>query len=177
MWLLNDMASRPFEIKIKNADIKAILKTFGKMDDIAKNDMKQVAKDLANDAASAIGSALQATDQGQALARSIKVSSSYKRGPVISLGGESIKLKNGTPVGQIAMGIEFGAYNYKPRRRKGKSPSYKGYKQFQPRSPREGRGNAGYFIFPTLKGLQPYITKKWVEQVDRIRSEWRERIN
>lgn len=170
------MANKPFEIKIKDADLKAILKTFNKMDDIAKIDMKKVAKDLANDAASAIGSALQATDQGAALARSIKVSSTYKRGPVISLGGESIKLKNGTPVGAIAMGIEFGANNFKTRKRKGKSPTYKGYKQFQPRSPKEGRGNAGYFIFPTLKALQPYITKKWVDEVDRIRKEWRERI-
>ena len=167
------MATRAFEIKIKDSDILAIRRTFSKMDEIAKDDMKRVANDIAVEAASAVGSALQSTPQGQALARSIRVSKS-KTTPYFTVGGSTPRLANGTPVGEIALGVEFGAYQNKPRKRK--SGQYTGYKQFQPRSPREGRGNAGYFIFPTLKALQPEITKKWVDQVDRIRREWRERI-
>ena len=169
------MAIRPFEIKIKDADINAIRKTFKNMDEIAQNDMNRAAQQIAIEAASAVGSALQSTPQGQALARSIKVSPKSKT-PFFTVGGSSVKLRNGTPVGEIALGVEFGAYQDRPRKRKGKSTNYVGYRQFQPRSPREGRGNAGYFIFPTLKALQPEITRKWVEQVDRIRREWRERI-
>ena len=168
------MATRPFEIKIKDADISAIRKTFKNMDEIAQNDMNRAAQQIAIEAASAVGSALQATPQGQALARSIKVSPKSKT-PFFTVGGSSVKLKNGTPVGEIALGVEFGAYQDRPRKRKGKSTNYVGYRQFQPRSPREGRGNAGYFIFPTLKSLQPEITRRWVEEVDRIRREWRER--
>ena len=167
------MATRPFEIKIKDSDILAIRRTFSKMDEIAKDDMKRVANDIAIEAASAVGSALQSTPQGQALARSIRVSKS-KTTPYFTVGGSTPRLSNGTPVGEIALGVEFGAYQNRPRKRK--SGQYTGYKQFQPRSPREGRGNAGYFIFPTLKALQPYITKRWVDEVDRIRREWRERI-
>jgi hypothetical protein len=167
------MATRPFEIKIKDADINAIRKTFKKMDEIAQNDMNRAAQQIAIEAASAVGSALQSTPQGQALARSIRVSKS-KTTPYFTVGGSTPRLSNGTPVGEIALGVEFGAYQNRPRKRK--SGQYTGYKQFQPRSPREGRGNAGYFIFPTLKALQPEITKKWVDQVDRIRREWRERI-
>ena len=167
------MATRPFEIKIKDSDILAIRRTFSKMDEIAKDDMKRVANDIAIEAASAVGSALQSTPQGQALARSIRVSKS-KTTPYFTVGGSTPRLANGTPVGEIALGVEFGAYQNRPRKRK--SGQYTGYKQFQPRSPREGRGNAGYFIFPTLKALQPYITKRWVDEVDRIRREWRERI-
>ena len=114
------MATRAFEIKIKDADINAIRRTFKNMDQIAQDDMNRAAN-------------------------------------------------------PIALGVEFGSYQDRPRKRKGKSTDYVGYRQFQPRSPREGRGNAGYFIFPTLKTLQPEITKRWVEQVDRIRREWRER--
>jgi hypothetical protein len=169
------MATRPFEIKIKDADINAIRKTFKKMDDIAKDDMNRAAQQIAIEAASAVGSALQSTPQGQAIARSIRVSPKSKT-PFFTVGGSSVKLRNGTPVGEIALGVEFGAYQDRQRKRKGKSTNYVGYRQFQPRSPREGRGNAGYFIFPTLKALQPEITRKWVEQVDRIRREWRERI-
>jgi hypothetical protein len=168
------MATRPFEIKIKDADINAIRKTFKNMDEIAQNDMNRAAQQIAIEAASAVGSALQSTPQGQAIARSIKVSPKSKT-PFFTVGGSSVKLRNGTPVGEIALGVEFGAYQDRPRKRKGKSTNYVGYRQFQPRSPREGRGNAGYFIFPTLKALQPEITRKWVEQVDRIRKEWRER--
>jgi len=171
------MASKvvPFRVQIKDKDLKGLMRSLKKMDEIATNDLKEVTKDLANEAASAIGSALQATPAGAALARSIKVSNSYKKGPAISIGGNNPKLKNGTPVGAIAMGIEFGAYQNKPRSRKGKSKSYVGYRQFQPRSPREGRGNAGYYIFPTLKALQPTIYKRYIEQVDRIIKEWKER--
>jgi hypothetical protein len=168
------MATKAFEIKIKDSDILAIRRTFKNMDEIAQNDMKRVAEQLAVEAASAVGSALQGTPQGQALARSIKVSNKSTT-PFFTVGGSSVKLKNGTPVGAIALGVEFGSYQDRPRKRKGKSTDYVGYRQFQPRSRREGRGNAGYFIFPTLKALQPEITKKWVEQVDRIRREWRER--
>jgi hypothetical protein len=168
------MATRPFEIKIKDADINAIRKTFKNMDEIAQNDMNRAAQQIAIEAASAVGSALQSTPQGQAIAKSIKVSPKSKT-PFFTVGGSSVKLRNGTPVGEIALGVEFGAYQDRPRKRKGKSTNYVGYRQFQPRSPREGRGNAGYFIFPTLKALQPEITRKWVEQVDRIRKEWRER--
>ena len=168
------MAAKPFQIKIADKDILAILKTFSKMDDIAKTDMKKAAKDIATVAASAIGSALQATPQGQAIARTIKISNTFKKGPVITIGSGSAKLKSGTPVGAIIIGTEFGAYNNIKRERK--SGTYIGLRQFDKRSPREGRGNAGYFIFPTLKALQPYITKKWVDEVDRIRREWRERI-
>ena len=167
------MAAKPFEIKIKDSDILAIRRTFSKMDEIAKDDMKRVANDIAVEAASAVGSALQSTPQGQALARSIRVSKS-KTTPYFTVGGSTPRLANGTPVGEIALGVEFGAYQNKPRKRK--SGQYTGYKQFQPRSPREGRGNAGYFIFPTLKALQPEITRRWVQEVDRIRQEWRERI-
>lgn len=165
---------KPFEIRIKDADILAILKTFKNMDDIAKVDLKALANDLANTAASAIGSSLQATPQGQAIARTIRVSKT-SRSPVIII-GDSGKLSNGRPVAEILRGTEFGAYNYLPRQRKGKSSTYRGYKQFQKRSPREGRGNAGYFIFPTLKALQPYITQKWVDGVDKIRDEWKRRV-
>jgi hypothetical protein len=42
---------KPFQIKIADKDILAILKTFSKMDDIAKTDMKKAANDIATVAA------------------------------------------------------------------------------------------------------------------------------
>jgi hypothetical protein len=167
--MANDNA---IEIKIDDKELKSLVASFKKMDKIATDDLKQISRELATEAASAVGSALQSTETGRILAGTIKVSTAVQ--PQFSLGGTRAILKNGTPIGAITMGIEFGSYQDRVRERK--SGTYKGYRQFQPRSPREGRGNAGYFIFPTLKALQPEITRKWVEQVDRIRREWRERI-
>jgi hypothetical protein len=46
-----------------------------------------------------------------------------------------------------------------------------GYR-FPARSPREGRGNAGYWIFPTLKTLQPEIRRRWKDAVDKVMDNW-----
>lgn len=170
------MASKvvPFKVQIKDKDLKSLLRSFKKMDEIAKVDLKQVANDLATEAASAVGSALSATARGEKIANSIVVSKS-DRAPSFKIGGVKVKFKNGEPVGAAIMGHEFGAYQNRTRQRKGKSKTYVGYRQFDPRSPREGRGNAGYYIFPTLKAFQPTIYKRYIEQVDRIIKEWKER--
>ena len=165
-------ASVPFKVQIKDKDLNGLFRALNKMDDIAKNDLKELSKNLATEAASAVGSALQQTKQGQVLANTIRVSRTNK--PQFSLGGDRARFKNGTPIGYAAMGIEFGAYQEVTRERK--SGTYKGYRQFQPRSPREGRGNAGYFIFPTLKAMHPYILQKFKQEVDRIASAWMGRI-
>jgi hypothetical protein len=46
------------------------------------------------------------------------------------------------------------------------------YKQFPKRTPSEGRGNKGYFIYPTLKAEQPEILKQWEESFSKITKEW-----
>ena len=70
-------------------DYRSLLRTFGKMDDIAKNDMKQIAKDLAergaNYAKGAASSAPYNVKQAIAVAESIKISKSDKA-PSFSIG-------------------------------------------------------------------------------------------
>lgn len=169
--MANDNA---IQIKIDDKELRSLVASLKKMDKIATDDLKQVSKDLAVEAASAVGTALQSTTTGRILASTIKVSTAVQ--PQFSLGGNRAILKNGTPIGAITMGIEFGSYQNRQRERKGKSTSYVGYRQFQPRSPREGRGNAGYFIYPTLKAFHGTILKRYLQQVDRIVAAWNERI-
>jgi len=158
--------SNKLSISVDDADIRAILKAFGKMDEIAKTDMKKVANQLADQAAQEVAAVMSRTKQGQIVADSIKVSRSDKA-PSFTVGGFGrANVSGGAKYGELVMGVEFG----------GPTPFKNGGRRFAPRSPREGKGNKGYFIFPTLKRLQPQITKAWSDQVDRIRSEWRERI-
>ena len=48
----------------------------------------------------------------------------------------------------------------------------KKYKQFPTYSGRFGRGGRGYFIFPTLRKLQPELVRKWEEKFAEILKEW-----
>jgi hypothetical protein len=40
------------------------------------------------------------------------------------------------------------------------------YKQFPPRSPKSGRGNEGYFLYPDIQRMRGYIQKQYLEAVD-----------
>jgi len=71
-------------------DYRGLLRAFSKMDDIAKNDMKKIAQDLAergaNYAKGAANNAPYNVKQAVAVAESIKISKSDKA-PSFSIGG------------------------------------------------------------------------------------------
>lgn len=46
------------------------------------------------------------------------------------------------------------------------------FKQFPTYSGRFGRGGRGWFIFPTLRGLQPELVRKWELKFQDILKEW-----
>jgi hypothetical protein len=48
----------------------------------------------------------------------------------------------------------------------------KRFKQFPTYSGRFGRGGRGWFIFPTLRGLQPELVRKWEVKFQDILKEW-----
>jgi hypothetical protein len=74
-------------------------------------------------------------------------------------GGATTQLNNDTGSGKgILAGVEFGA---------------KKLKNFPPRTPKYGlRGSRGYFIWPTLRRIQPEIIKRWEEAFSKIVKEW-----
>ena len=145
-------------------DYKALLRTFGKMDDIAKNDMKKIAQDLAErGAAYAKGSASRAPynpKQAIAVAESIKVSKSDKA-PSFSIGGRFKVGASAFSAGYVIMGNEFGS---------------KQYKQFPKRSPSEGRGNRGWWLYPAMSRFQPTIAREWLAGFEKVRDAWIGRV-
>jgi len=145
-------------------DYKSLLRTFGKMDDIAKNDMKKIAQDLAErGAAYAQGSAARAPynpKQAVAVAESIKISKSDKA-PSFSIGGSRKVGSSAFSAGYVIMGSEFGS---------------KQYKQFPRRSPSMGRGNKGWWLYPAMSRFQPTIAKEWLAGFEKVRDAWTGRI-
>jgi hypothetical protein len=71
----------------------------------------------------------------------------------ISYGFARQKLSGGGTTQQVWAGYEFGSNRYK---------------QFPVWSGREGRGSRGWFIYPTLRSVQPDIVRKWEEAFSKI---------
>jgi hypothetical protein len=145
-------------------EYKSLLRAFSKMDDIAKNDMKKIAQDLAErGAAYAKGSASRSPynpKQAVAVAESIKVSKSDKA-PSFSIGGRQKVGASAFSAGYVIMGSEFGS---------------KQYKQFPRRSPSQGRGNRGWWLYPAMSRFQPTIAREWLAGYEKVRDAWTGRV-
>lgn len=142
-------------------EYRGLLRTFSKMNDIAKNDMKQIAQALAerggNYAKGAASRAPYNSKQAIAVANSIKISKSDKA-PSFSIGGKSKVGSSAFSAGYVIMGNEFGS---------------KQFKQFPKRSPSMGRGNRGWWLYPAMARFQPTIAQEWLKGYERIRDAWK----
>jgi hypothetical protein len=169
--------NRTIRVKVDDYELRKLLGTFSRMDDIAKNDMKKIANDLAERAAKFVTAyAYNAPNpaQADAIMKSLKINRSDKA-PNFTMGGNKRVTRSGAKAGTLIFGTEFGAYQDRPRKRKGKSTNYVGYRQFPPRSRRKGRGNRGWFIFIALERFQPVIVREWLQGYEKIANEWKGR--
>ena len=137
-------------------EIREVIKAFKAMDETAIEEAKKVSGALADYALGKIkqaaGTRTIATKVAVRIAQGGKVSKSSKVGE-ISLGFASQKFSGGATTKDIWGGSEFGSNKYK---------------QFPVWSGREGRGSRGWWIYPTLRSIQPDIVKKWEEGFSEI---------
>ena len=145
-------------ISYDKAELRAILKSFKAMDEEATAQAKIQTSKLAEYVQGKIVSASGGASNKVApkIAQGSKVSKSSKIGE-ISFGFASQKLSGGGTTQQLWGGYEFGSNKYK---------------QFPVWSGREGRGSRGWFIYPTLRSVQPEIVKKWEEAFSKIVKEY-----
>lgn len=141
-------------------EIREVVKAFKAMDDVAITEAKKVSGALADYALGKIkeaaGTRTVATKVATRIASGGKVSKSSKIGE-ISLGFASQRFSGGGTTRGLWGGMEFGSNRFK---------------QFPNRTPSLGRGNKGYFIFPTLKAAQPHIISEWQEAFSNIIKEF-----
>jgi len=91
------------------------------------------------------------------------------RVPTVYVGGNKSRASGGANAGQLLFGNEFGG----DRNAYGNLTAFpNGGYRFPPRTGREGRGNKGYWIFPTLKGMQDDIKQKWFTAVKGVMDLW-----
>lgn len=152
------MASDP--ITYDKQELRSIIKAFKAMDESAAEQAKRESSALAEYAANEIKQTA-ATRQvsgtaARRIADGVKISKTSKVGE-FSYGFARQKFSGGGSTLDLLYGMEFGS---------------KQYKQFPTRTPRQGRGNSGYFIYSTLRKIQPELIRQWESAFDRILKEW-----
>ena len=151
--------AKAIQIVKVDKDYRGLLRAFSKMDDIAKNDMKKIASDLAergaNYAKGAASNAPYNARQAQAVAESIKISKSDKA-PSFSIGGSRKVGSSAFSAGYVIMGNEFGS---------------KQYKQFPGRSGKGGK--EGWWLYRAMSRFQPTIAQEWLKGYEKVRDAWK----
>jgi hypothetical protein len=145
-------------ISYDKTELRAIVRSFKAMDDEATDQAKKATSELAEFVQGKIISAASRSRNllDDRIAKGSKVSKSSKIGE-ISFGFARDKVSGGGSTQQLWGGAEFGSNRYK---------------QFPIWSGREGRGSRGWFIYPTLRSVQPEIVKRWEESFSKIVKEF-----
>ena len=152
-------------------DLRGLLKALNKMDDDSKKALKDDVTSISGWTAGAIKTSgyVGARFPKQAQIVVATVRANKDRIPNITIGGSRGRVSGGANAGILLYGNEFGG---SPESSIGVSGFANGGYRFPERSPREGRGNKGYWIFPTLKAIQPEITRRWKNAVGEVYENW-----
>lgn len=147
-------------ISYDRRELRAITSAFKAMSEEAINQAKVASSALAEFAAGKIKDAAVTRQVSGIAARRIadgvRISKSSKIGE-FSYGFASQKFSGGATTKELWPGMEFGSNRFK---------------QFPNRTPTKGRGNAGYFIYPTLRQIQPELVTQWEEAFNKILKEY-----
>lgn len=142
--------------------LRETIRAFNRLDKESKNAARDEVVKISQLLAERIRARAPSDPRYQNLAVSVKAS--RDRVPVIRVGGRaSPKVSGGGGPRELVIGMEFGADQNGPN----------GWR-FPPRTPKQGRGNAGYWIFPTVKANQDDIINRWFKAMDSIIGEWSE---
>jgi hypothetical protein len=152
-------------IAYSQKDLRDIKKAFKLMDEEATTQVAIQSVALANFAAEEIKTAARTrTKSGkvsQRVAEGVSVSKSTKTQAAklgtFSYGFARQKFSGGATTQTLWGGVEFGSNKFK------QFPTYSG---------RQGRGSRGWFIYPTLRRIQPELIDKWEASFDSIIKEW-----
>jgi hypothetical protein len=142
-------------LALDKAELRKVFAAFKGMDETAQDEAKRQTSALAEYAKGEIETSAQNLNSRKVASRiasGAKVKKSSKIGE-LTYGFASQKFSGGATTKDIWGGSEFGSNQYK---------------QFPVWSGREGRGSKGWFIYPTLRRIQPKIVSEWTEAFDRI---------
>jgi hypothetical protein len=147
------------QVALDQTELRAVFKALKGMTDEANDEAKRQAGALAEFAKGEItqtANSVNSRNVASRIASGSRVKKSSRIGE-ITFGFASQKFSGGATTKDIWGGSEFGSNKYK---------------QFPVWSGREGRGSKGWFIYPTLRRIQPEIVSRWTASFDKILKEW-----
>jgi hypothetical protein len=143
-------------IAYDKSELNAIKRSFKAMDEEATAQAKEKSSALADFVQGKVTASARSTRSipkvATRIAEGSKVSKSSRVGE-ISYGFAAQKFSGGATTRDLWGGAEFGSNKFK---------------QFPIWSGREGRGSRGWWIYPTLRSVQPEIVKRWNESFAEI---------
>ena len=143
-------------IAYDKSELNAIKRSFKAMDEEATAQAKEKSSALADFVQGKVTASARSTRAipkvATRIAEGSKVSKSSRVGE-ISYGFAAQKFSGGATTRDLWGGAEFGSNKFK---------------QFPIWSGREGRGSRGWWIYPTLRSVQPEIVKRWNESFAEI---------
>ena len=141
-------------------ELRQLAKTFSLMGEDATEKAKTVSYDLAvftkNEIASAgakrekAGAAVKRVVDGASVSRTSKTGR-------LSYGFDRQRFSGGATTQILWRGLEFGSTRFK---------------QFPNWSGRYGGGSRGWFIYPTLRDIQPELTERWTNEMNDVVKVW-----
>ena len=145
---------------LNKAELRGVLKALKNMEEGATEAAKRDSAAISEYAKSSVIDSAALRQSGRAVAVRIatgaKVKVSSKIGE-ITYGFASQKFSGGGTTKQLWGGSEFGSNRYK---------------QFPVWSGRYKQGSRGWFIYPTLRKIQPEIVERWNRSFTNILKEW-----
>ena len=152
------MADEAFALD--KTQLRGVYKAFKEMDEQAQIEAKRVTAEISDFARSRIIDKAHTLNTSRVAAVRIAEGSRVKKSSKIgelTFGYIGQKFSGGGDTKQLWGGFEFGSNTYK---------------QFPVWSGKEGRGSRGWFIYPTLREIQPEIIARWTDAFGRVLKEW-----
>jgi len=145
-------------VALDQTELRQVFKALKNMGEEANDEAKRQAGALAEFAKAEVIQASTRTRNrvDDRIASGARVKKSSRIGE-ITYGFASQKFSGGATTKDIWGGAEFGSNKYK---------------QFPVWSGRQGRGSKGWFIYPTLRRIQPEIVARWTESFTKVLKEW-----
>lgn len=150
------------QIKVDQSDLRGLKYALTKMDKASSAELRDDVSNIVQWYAPKLQNAVFGLPEANNPAQAQRVANSIKpvrdRVPYARIGGRTGgRASGGAYSGELLYGSEFGSNRFR---------------QFPARSPRSGRGNAGWWIYPTLRRFQPEITAQWKRAVMKVLGHW-----
>jgi hypothetical protein len=142
-------------------ELASLAKTFTTMGDESVEAARKVSYEIAALAKSEISQAASSRTKNNAgtkrVADGASISRTSKTGR-LSYGFDGQRFSGGGSTKSLWRGLEFGSQRFK---------------QFPEWSGRYGRGSRGWFIYPSLRKIQPQLTLMWMKEVNNVIKNWK----